>query len=653
MVVALATLALLVVAFAAHPLGDHFTETDFYEYAAGGRGIAHGSFDFSRYGVIGPVYEFLLAIPVWLGIPPFTFARLLSIASITTLLLAWLAIARRTLGGLPALVTVTLLAANPILFRYGYSSTTDAPALAFQSLALAALIAGRGRAAPWLAGAAAALAVLTRYSSAYLFPAAIACLLWTGAEPPAVRRGVLARWLAAFALVIAPWTAISAAHGHWPGEALFSNATFYATTSAEQRNVQDQPDGQPATGARGAPAESRGLVARAFVNAPAHLVGDARDVLGWPTAVLCVIGIVILVVERRRRQWAPLGLHGALAFLALAPVFYSDRYSLAVLPFYLSLAGAAVALPASLGGRARPLIPAALLAWPLATTLSANVRLQRHVHSSLPFDVLAAAPVVRRASQPDDGLIARKGAVAFYGGVRPVWFPRVASLAALAAHAQANRARFLYFSWYEGKLRPEFWYLLDTSAVVPGLTRIASVLAPAAVLYRIEPGFGADPDWMADSTERMVHVARGEIRVLEDTDAFTIRSFLGRRSRLAGRWEDALVHFEAMTRGRPNDTRGWVYSGDALVALGRLGAARAAYGRALAINPNSLGGLLGLGWIAYADHRWAEAASAWRPLIDGAGGDPRTLDAMIEAFTRAGDAASASHARRLRAGAAP
>jgi len=160
--------------------------------------------------------------------------------------------------------------------------------------------------------------------------------------------------------------------------------------------------------------------------------------------------------------------------------------------------------------------------------------------------------------------------------VRPVWFPRVASLAALAAHAQANRARFLYFSWYEGKLRPEFWYLLDTSAVVPGLTRIASVLAPAAVLYRIEPGFGADPDWMADSTERMVHVARGEIRVLEDTDAFTIRSFLGRRSRLAGRWEDALVHFEAMTRGRPNDTRGWVYSGDALVALGRLGAARGA-----------------------------------------------------------------------------
>ena len=105
-----------------------------------------------------------------------------------------------------------------------------------------------------------------------------------------------------------------------------------------------------------------------------------------------------------------------------------------------------------------------------------------------------------------------------------------------------------------------------------------------------------------------------------------------------------------MTRGRPNDTHGWVYEGDALIALGRPAEARAAYGRALAINPRSLGALLGLGWIPYANDRWSDAASAWRPLIDGAANDPRTLDAMIDAFTRAGDAVAAEHARQLRAG---
>ena len=92
-------------------------------------------------------------------------------------------------------------------------------------------------------------------------------------------------------------------------------------------------------------------------------------------------------------------------------------------------------------------------------------------------------------------------------------------------------------------------------------------------------------------------------------------------------------------------------AGDALVALGRLCEARAAYGRALAINPRSLGAMLGFGWIPYAGQRWADAATAWRPLIDGAASDARTLDAMIDAFTRVGDSPSAERARRLRAGA--
>jgi tetratricopeptide (TPR) repeat protein len=647
-VVALGTLALLIVAFAAHPLGDHFTESDFYEYAAGGRAIARGSVDFARYGVIGPVYEFLLAIPALLGIPAFTFARLLSVAAVTIFALAWLEIVRRRLGGLAALVMVTLLFANAVLFRYGYSSTTDVTALAFQAVSLWALLAGRGRAAPWVAGAAAALATLTRYNSAFLLPGAIAFLLVLANAPPAARRAALVRWLAAFAIVVTPWTLVSAAHGHWPGEDLFSNATFYANPSARERNVQDRPEGRPA-----AETDRRGFAVRVITNAPAHLVEDARGVLGWPTAGLCALGLVILLAERRARAWLPLGLNGAFAFLALAPVFYSDRYSLAVLPFYLSLAGAAAASSrlAALAGRARPLVPALLVAWPLVASLDANVKLQRYVRGQLPRDVLAAAPALRRELHPDDGVIARKGALAFWGGGRPVAFPRLASLAEMAAHADANRARFIYYSWYEGMLRPEFLYLLDTTAVIPGLARIASVTEPAALLYRIEPGFGRDPAWMTDSTERSVHLARGEIRALDDRDPWTAwdaHSFLGREAGLAGRWEEALVQFEMMTRSRPEDTRGWVYAGDARAALGNLAAARTAYERALAINPRSLGAGLGIGWTFCAEERWEQAAAAWRPLV-GATRDPRTLDAMIDVFTRVGDAAAAEQARQARA----
>jgi tetratricopeptide (TPR) repeat protein len=642
-VATLGALALLLVAFAAHPIGDHFTESDFYEYAAGARGLAHGIVDFGRYGVIGPVYEFLLAIPAALGIPMFAFARLVSVAAVAILCLAWLEIVRSRGGGIAALVTVALLVTNAVLFRYGYSSTTDAVALAFQAVSLWALLAWRGPAAPGVAGGAAALATLTRYSSAYLVPGAIVYLVALAGGPLAPRRASLAKWLAAFSLVTVPWTAASAVHGHWPGEALVSNAAFYASPSARERNVQDLPENRDASGAR--PGQGS-LVRRLVVNAPAHLAQDVRLILGWPTAGLCLLGLLFMFAERRARAWLPLGLHGALAFLALAPVFYSDRYSLAVLPFYLSLAGAAASSSrlAALPHGARWLAPAGLCAWPFAASIDANIRLQRFVYGQLPRDVLAAAPVARREGSPGDGLVARKGALAFYGDKRAIAFPRLSSIAELAAHAKANHAGFLYYSWYEGMLRPEFWYLLDTTAAVPGLTRLASVLQPPAVLYRIDEGFGSDPAWTGDSTQRFVHLARGQVRALDDRDAWDAHAFLGAEARRAGRWQEALDHFEAMIRGRPTDTRGWVFAGDARVALGQLGPARADYDRALSINPGSVGARLGIGRTLYSAGRWDQAASAWRPVIAGAA-EARTLEAMIDAFTRSGDPAAAARAR--------
>ena len=62
---ALATLATGIIgwiALAHHPVGDYFTESDFYGYAWGARLIQHGRMDFSRYSVVGPLYELLLAV---------------------------------------------------------------------------------------------------------------------------------------------------------------------------------------------------------------------------------------------------------------------------------------------------------------------------------------------------------------------------------------------------------------------------------------------------------------------------------------------------------------------------------------------------------------------------------------------------------------
>src|SRR5262249_7350106 len=110
------------------------------------------------------------------------------------------------------------LASNPQCFRYAWSATTDAPALAFQAAALWMLFGARdGVASPRrvvAAGVLAGVAFLTRYNSIALLPAGLAALAlgWSG-EPQGGRARTAAGFLAGFLIPVAPWFAYSVTHG--------------------------------------------------------------------------------------------------------------------------------------------------------------------------------------------------------------------------------------------------------------------------------------------------------------------------------------------------------------------------------------------------------------------------------------------------------
>src|SRR5258708_23122695 len=81
-VIAAAGAALLAIALGAHPVGDYHAESDFYGgYADGARGIEHGVIDPARYPVVGPGYEFLLAVLGFTGLDLFLIAKLISVLS--------------------------------------------------------------------------------------------------------------------------------------------------------------------------------------------------------------------------------------------------------------------------------------------------------------------------------------------------------------------------------------------------------------------------------------------------------------------------------------------------------------------------------------------------------------------------------------------
>ena len=644
------------IAFACHPVGDYFTESDFYGYASGARLIRLGQFDFSRYSVVGPLYELLLAGLTYVVHDAFRAGELISIAAGVGVLMLWAGIVRRRAGEGAALWTVLFIAANPVFLRYGYSATTDMLAVVLQSAAAYALFARTGPRSELASGMLAALAALTRYSALYLVPAALVCyLLWPepGLPPLRTRVRAFACFVLGFAALAVPWVVLSLRAGHVPGANLFESFSFY-TDPSTARNIQDTAPGDTARAYRSlvdvVREQPMALLMRLLANVPDHLMRDLRSLVGLPVAWVCGSGLVLALFDGSWRRLLPVALTGALLFASLVPVFFSERYALPLVPYFMTLAGLAVgshllALRVGRAERSGVWLKWIVALWPLALSIQSSVSQQRWVASQLPVEVIPAGRALRDAAPPGSGVLSRKMHLSYYSGLNPVAFPRVTHLAELAEHCRRNGAQFMYFSWYEAELRPEFWYLLDSTAVVPGLTRIPFVGKNPALLFALGPEFGRDPDWLASDSLTGLHVARAQVQVLSEQVTWRAHTALGEEASAHGDLAEALRHFLAVTRGNPRLAWGWVRTGDMLLGLGRNDQAREAYERARRLEPTNVAAQIGIGWTQMRGERPELAARTWAPLV-GETRDPATLRAMVAVFEAAGDAASLEAARR-------
>jgi len=656
--IGLTAILLAIVAFALHPVGDYFTESDFYGgYAEGARLIQHGHLDPRRYGVIGPVYEVALAL-VGLAIPAlFRAAETLSVLAAVAMLGLWFEIVRRRFGALAGLWTVAFLVANPTFLRYGYSATTDVFATALQAGALFAVLAGRGRWAPVLAGALAALAFLTRYNAIYLVPAGLAAYLFFE-RPEGLGRGRAALlFLGGFAALAVPWVAIALASGAAPGSLLFHNVAYdvYAKgrgISWDEYQHRLQPGFHSVLDVLAR--DPGAVVARELENLSGHARAIVTSLLGWPVALACALGVVVVTLERGWRRMLPIAIAALLLFATLVPVFYADRYVLPLAPMLLALAGVALAsrrLALRLGAFPVPLKALAALV-PLAWSAHASWNTQRFVLGQLPIETVEAGRVLSALAPRGVGVVARKGATAFYADARAVPFPSLKTLPELADYCRQQKASYLFFSWYEGELRPDFWYLLDTTAVVPGLAIAHVTHDKPSVLYRIGPEFGTLPAWFADPKVLRHHLARAQIMAVPIPLAWSSYLTLGVEAREKGDYREALRFYSIAAQGKRDYPLTWVLMGEANVYLERLDQARACYERALEIDPRSGSAMFGMGLIALRSGRAQEAADIWRRVLP-ATTNPTNLKMMAELFERLGDTASAQRAQAALERAAP
>ncbi|MBI1798440.1 MAG: glycosyltransferase family 39 protein [Candidatus Eisenbacteria bacterium] len=649
--------ALLAMILGPHRIGDYFTETDFYGgYAEGARLIQHARLDPSRYGVVGPGYEIALAL---FGLPIrnlFFAAELISlISTVATLWLIYDLVSRRA-GARSGLFAALFFATNAWVFRYGYTASTDAFAIALQMLALWLLLAQPGGHRAFVAGLVAAAAFLTRYNALYLLPAAWIAIAIDARLSHARSTALL--FTAAFFTPIVPWVLWCLAHGSGFSFQLHHGIAYEVFARSKgivwddyQKNLQPQFHNLWDVIAKDPPA----VFGHMFTNVFDHLRLDAVKLLGVPVALAALAGIALALSSGTFGALAPLAVSGALLFLSLVPTFYAERYSLALMPVYAMFAGLCFGLPRfafALALAGRPLwIKWLAAALPLALALETSVKLQSRAIAMLPIEVLDAAHALREQARPGDAVIARKPHLAFHAGIQSVAFPFTSTIPELADYAHRHHVRWLFVSWPEVETRPRYWHLLDTTGAMPGLTPRFVTSPHPSVLYEIGPEFGRLPAWYSDDTVMTWHSARAQILVFPKNTKALIS--LGMVERARHHPAEARREFELAAEADPTNLQAQLLLGDVAIQQNDIRAALDDFEAALRIDPTSIDAQIGLGWATLISGRVEDAARIWRPVISRAA-DPTTLRRMAAVFHRLGDAeAEADAVQRYRALAGP
>jgi 4-amino-4-deoxy-L-arabinose transferase-like glycosyltransferase len=630
--------------FGPHRVGDVFTETDFYgSYGPGARLIQHGQLLPSRYGVVGPMFELLLAGLGLVVRDLFLAAGLIAAASMTAALLLWRSLFARRTGPAVALLAVAFLATNAQFFRYGWSVTTDAPAFALQAAALWALLGTREGAAlsprrTFGAGALAACAFLTRYNSIALLPAGLLAigLGWNGVEKNARLRSSLL-FAAGFLAPVVPWVVFSAMHGGAMRFQLHHNIAYEVFARPHGivwDTYEHDMEGQFPTPWSVIARDPVAVFSRVGFNLFDHLRLDALKLTGLPLALAAAFGAWFAWKDGLLARLAALLAAMALFYLMLTPAFHSERYSLAVLPLWCLLAAVAFASPRfalASGG-----VWLKLLALPFVLVAATGVTqaFAARVLYQLPVEAREAGEQIRPFVHPGDKVMARKPHFAWYAGMTPLTLPLADTLATWGDAAKRTGARWLYFSWPEAEMRPRFEWLLDSTSRAPGLTVRAATTHWPAVVYEVGPDFGRVPEWMGLDTLVALHRARA--RVLIDEKDVKARVFLAMHEFSHRNHDAAQAYIDQLLVLAPEDLDVLMLAAENRLQLKDPDGALAYYDRYDRLRPGSTDVTIGRGWVAVMKGDDETAARYWANVVDDTA-DPITLQRMIYTFGAVGD----------------
>jgi hypothetical protein len=172
-------------------------------------------------------------------------------------------------------------------------------------------------------------------------------------------------------------------------------------------------------------------------------------------------------------------------------VFYGERFSMLLLPIYITLALKTLTLPSFAKHRfwkvmhAGGVIAIVLLLW----TSYSSMEFNRANIDSGPQEIVDIADWFHQHygdAERGKIVLARKPHIAYYLDMKLEMFPYVNSYDELVTHLHKSNASYLYFGLMEAGMRPQFQRLLDPRSAPKELKPLTYMTNPPAVLYKVD-----------------------------------------------------------------------------------------------------------------------------------------------------------------------
>jgi len=487
-----------VISFIFHTVGDYGIETDFFwGYVPSAKKFLAGEIPMDAFR--GPLYPMVLAIFGFVLGDFFHAGIFIAVLSASILVYVTFEILKRIFSPLISFFVTILLALNPVFIQFSYSAGTDMffnalaaltlffffkyKELSYKNLVLAAIFGG--------------LSYLTRYNGIFLTSFIFVILFvnsWNLSWINRIKASLI--FSAIFLITFSPWGFYCLSEKG----SFFYNENYkniaYEVYGKEKMSWDDFwfSESSKITSLTEVIFKDTGLFLSTVVgNISDHFVSDMEKLLGWQLGVFVFLGLALLIISKPFKKWKTQEtgyyLVNLFFFALLLVVFYSERFSLFLIPFYLVLAiqplffekfKIAKYLPQTL----KYLLLTGLIVFTFVKSYSFN---SENINSG-PTELLALQEWYEENVSPDmkgKTVAARKPHVAYYLEMDFKLMPMADSYEEFIKKLKEADVDYLYFGIAEAGLRSEFQFLIDPKDNHPGLEVVVYFKDPPSVLYRV------------------------------------------------------------------------------------------------------------------------------------------------------------------------